>query len=130
MLRVVPKRAVPNLQRPPKKLQTPNKPYSHRTRSAARQTDHSTVTDLVSLRGLGCTPGASRLHIASDVSAAPKPRTGMRGLWFRPAHCALTWLRQVSLHRKPRHLARLQRAGRMICRNKVCRTLAREVRPI
>ena len=33
----------------------------------------------------------------------------LRGLWFRPALRALTWLRQVSLHRKPSNLARLRR---------------------
>ena len=40
----------------------------------------------------------------------------LRGLWLRPALRALTWLRQVSLRRKPHHLTRLRRAGRCAAR--------------
>jgi hypothetical protein len=44
------------------------------------------------------------------------------GLWLRPALRALTWLRQVGLRRKPRHLSRAARSASLFVANIVVDT--------
>jgi hypothetical protein len=46
------------------------------------------------------------IHFTAGGALQTVTYNDMSSLWFRPALRALTWLCQVSLHRKPRNLSR------------------------